>query len=147
MNFTGLVVRAFAKSQGDQCSIPGPVIPKTQKMVLDSALLNTQHYKVRMKWGNPGNGVTTSPTSRCCSCWKKGTFGSPSTMVTNLLYFYLLYSIITSEKNDRLEYSNFQIRFSTCYHNVEQETRTAWVITSGMYTTTLSNVTLDYTHV
>ena len=27
----------------------GRVIPKTQKMVLDAALLNTQHYKVRIK--------------------------------------------------------------------------------------------------
>ena len=30
-------------------SIPGRVIPKTQKMVLDAALLSTQHYKVRIK--------------------------------------------------------------------------------------------------
>ena len=30
-------------------SIPGRVIPKTQKMVLDASLLNTQHYKVRIK--------------------------------------------------------------------------------------------------
>ena len=30
-------------------SIPGQVIPKTQKMVLDATLLNTQHYKVRIK--------------------------------------------------------------------------------------------------
>ena len=28
---------------GDQGSIPGWLIPKTQKMVLDTALLNTQH--------------------------------------------------------------------------------------------------------
>ena len=28
---------------------PGRVIPKTQKMVLDATLLNTQHYKVRIK--------------------------------------------------------------------------------------------------
>ena len=27
-------------------SIPGQVIPKTQKMVLDATLPNTQHYKV-----------------------------------------------------------------------------------------------------
>ena len=27
----------------------GRVIPKTQKMVLDASLLNTQHYKVRIK--------------------------------------------------------------------------------------------------
>ena len=30
-------------------SIPGRVIPKTLKMVLDTSLLNTQHYKVRIK--------------------------------------------------------------------------------------------------
>ena len=34
---------------GDLCSIPGPVIPKTLKMVLDTSLLNTQQYKVRIK--------------------------------------------------------------------------------------------------
>ena len=32
-----------------QSSIPGQVIPKTQKMVLDTSLLNSQHYKVRIK--------------------------------------------------------------------------------------------------
>ena len=30
-------------------SIPGRVIPKTLKMVLDASLLNTQQYKVRIK--------------------------------------------------------------------------------------------------
>ena len=34
---------------GDLGSVPGRVIPKTQKMVLDASLLNTQHYKVRIK--------------------------------------------------------------------------------------------------
>ena len=34
---------------GDQGLIPGWVIPKIQKMVLDATLLNTQHYKVRIK--------------------------------------------------------------------------------------------------
>ena len=34
---------------GDLGSIPGRVIPKTLKMELDTALLNTQHYKVRFK--------------------------------------------------------------------------------------------------
>ena len=29
--------------------IPGRVIPKTQKMVLDAVLLSTQHYKVKIK--------------------------------------------------------------------------------------------------
>ncbi len=39
----------FANGLGDQGSLPGQVISKTQKMVLDAALLNTQHYKVRIK--------------------------------------------------------------------------------------------------
>ena len=39
----------FANGLGDRGSIPGWVIPKTQKMVLDATLLNTQHYKVRIK--------------------------------------------------------------------------------------------------
>ena len=34
---------------GDCSSISGLVIPKIQKMVSDAALLNTQHYKVRIK--------------------------------------------------------------------------------------------------
>ena len=41
--------RVFANGPGDRSSIPGQVIPKTQKMVLDAALLNSQHYKVRIK--------------------------------------------------------------------------------------------------
>ena len=33
--------RVFTNGLGDQGSIPGRVIPKTQKMVLDASLLNT----------------------------------------------------------------------------------------------------------
>ena len=39
----------FASSPEDQGSVPGRVIPKTQKMVLDAALFNSQPYKVRIK--------------------------------------------------------------------------------------------------
>ena len=45
----GMIVRVFANGPGDLGSIPGRVIPKTPKMVLDATLLNTQHYKVRIK--------------------------------------------------------------------------------------------------
>ena len=38
------MVRVSANS-----AIPGRVIPKTQKIVLDATLLNTHHYKVRIK--------------------------------------------------------------------------------------------------
>ena len=39
----------FANSPGDRGSIPGQVIPKTKKMVVDASLLNIQHSKVRNK--------------------------------------------------------------------------------------------------
>ena len=38
----GLVSRVFANAPGDWGSIPSQVIPKTQNMVLDAALLSTQ---------------------------------------------------------------------------------------------------------
>ena len=53
-----------ANGLGDQGSNPDQVISKTQKMVLDAFLLNTQHYKVHIKgkWSNPRKGVAPSPT-------------------------------------------------------------------------------------
>ena len=45
----GQINKVFANSLGDLGSIPGRVLPKIQKMVLDAALLNTEHYKVRIK--------------------------------------------------------------------------------------------------
>ena len=45
----GLVGKVFANGPGDLGSVPGRVIPKTSKMVLDTSLLNTQQYKVRIK--------------------------------------------------------------------------------------------------
>ena len=47
--YIGLVSRVFANGPEDLGSIPGCVIPKTLKMVLDVSLLNTQQYKVRIK--------------------------------------------------------------------------------------------------
>ena len=57
----------FANGPGDGGSIPGRVISKIQKVVLDASLLSTHHYKVRDmgKWSNPGKEVPPSPTSRC----------------------------------------------------------------------------------
>ena len=44
-NSTGVL----ANGLGDWGSVPGRIIPKTQKMVPDATLLNTQRYKVRIK--------------------------------------------------------------------------------------------------
>ena len=43
------MVSVFINSPEDRGSIPGQAIPKTQKMVFDASLLNTQHYKVLIK--------------------------------------------------------------------------------------------------
>ncbi len=44
-----ILVRVFTNVPGDLGSILGRVIPKTQKMVFDASLLNTQDYKARIK--------------------------------------------------------------------------------------------------
>ena len=41
--------RVFGNGPGNWSSIPGRVIPKTQKIVLYAALLSTQLYKVKIK--------------------------------------------------------------------------------------------------
>ena len=41
-------LRNYVNGPRDLCSIPGRVIPETLKMVLDTSLLNTQQYKVRV---------------------------------------------------------------------------------------------------
>ena len=65
--------RMFANGPGHQASIPGRVIPKTQKMVLDVAWPSTQYYKVRIKGKveQPTNGVAPYSTPRCSS-YRKG---------------------------------------------------------------------------
>ena len=48
-HFIGLVGKVFANGLEDQGSILGRIIPKTLKIVLDTSLFNTQHYKVCIK--------------------------------------------------------------------------------------------------
>ena len=64
---------------------------KTQKMVLDSTLLNTQHYKVQIK----GKGINTGkkyhpPLHLGVVAKEKGAFGSPSTEVIKFTYFTIM---------------------------------------------------------
>ena len=70
----GPVGRVFANGPGDLGSIPGRVIPKTLKRVLDTSLINIQQIRLlsRVKRSNPGKGVAPSPTPRCSS-YRKGS--------------------------------------------------------------------------
>ena len=47
--YIGLEGRVFANDPKDRDSITSRIIPKTLKMVLDTSLLNTQPYEVRIK--------------------------------------------------------------------------------------------------
>ena len=88
----GLGVRVFANGPGDLGSIPGRVIPKTQKMVLDASLLNTQHYKVRIKGKveQSREGVAPSPT-HWCSSYRKGSLRVTLDYGRQLFTFFYLY--------------------------------------------------------
>ena len=59
------MVRVSTNGPGDRGSIPSRIIPKTRekKMVLGAGLLNTQHYKVRIKGKveQPREGSSTLP--------------------------------------------------------------------------------------
>ena len=89
----------FANGPGDLGSISGRVIPKTQKMVLDASLLNTQHYKVRIKGKveQSREGVAPSPT-HWCSSYRKGS------LRVTLDYGRQLY--FTKEFHDRINNNN-----------------------------------------
>ena len=87
----------FGNVSGDQCSIPSQVIPKTQKMVLDASLFNTQYYKVwiKSKWSPPLhlNVVAT----------EKGAFRLPSNTVGQLTL--LTYIPLLARPSDALHYT------------------------------------------
>ena len=80
----------FANGPGDLGSIPGRVIPKTQKLVLDASLLNTQHYKVRIKGKVElsREGVALSPTP-WCSSYRKGSLRVTLDYGRQLYFTYL----------------------------------------------------------
>ena len=44
-------------ASGDRGSIPGRVIPKALKMVLDTSLLNTQQYKGKVEQSREWSGT------------------------------------------------------------------------------------------
>ena len=92
MYFIGLAGSVFANGPGGLCSIPGRVIPKTFKMVLDTPLPNTRQYKVHIegKVEQSREGSSANPIHLGIVAIAKGAFRSPSTTIANL--FLLLTS-------------------------------------------------------
>ena len=78
----------FANDPEDLGSIPGHVIPKTLKIVLDTFLLNTQQYKLRIESKvEQSRGRSSSPLHLDVVAIEKGAFWSPSTTVANFFYY------------------------------------------------------------
>ena len=70
--------------RGDRGSIPSRVIPKSQKMVPDAALLKTQDYNVRIK-----GKVAQSKEWRSSPLHLKD--GYIYVCILNLIYIYIFY--------------------------------------------------------
>ena len=83
--------RVFTNGPGDLGSIPGRVIPKTLKMVLDTSLLSTQQYKGRIK-GKVGQSMEKSSAPSLhlgVVAIEKRAFWLPSTTVAKFTYLYI----------------------------------------------------------
>ena len=65
--------------------IPGRVIPKTLKMVLDAALVNTLYHKVRSKakWSKFSEISSAFPPNLSVVATEKGAFWLPLTKLAN----------------------------------------------------------------
>ena len=82
----GLLDRVFTNGPGDLGLLPGRVILKTLKMVLDTPLLNTQQYKVRIKGKvEQFRERSSAPLHIGVVAIEKGAFWLLSTKVENLL--------------------------------------------------------------
>ena len=74
------MVWVFINGPRDWGSISGQVISKTQKIELDTSLLNIQHYKVQVKGKVEQSWEWRStPLHLCVVDIEKGSFGSPLT--------------------------------------------------------------------
>ena len=88
--------RVFSNGLGELGSIPGHVLPKTLKMVLDTSLLNTQHYKVRINGKvEQSREIELRPTLHPgVVAIERGAFWSPSTTVANFFIYIYIYLIL-----------------------------------------------------
>ena len=75
------MLRVIVNGSGDLCS--GPVLTKTQKLVLEATLLNTHYYEVRIKGKVEQSRERSSVPSLHLGvvAIEKGAFGSPATTV------------------------------------------------------------------
>ena len=102
-------------NSGDLCSIPGRVLPKTQKWYLIPSCLTLSN--IRVKWSNPGKGVLPSPTSRCSSYWK-GSLLVALDYGYQLYYYYIYIYIYIYRPPYSLFRSRGEIDVKFCWHRI-----------------------------
>ena len=88
----GLVGREFAHGPGGLGSTPGCVIPKNLKryLILPCLTLSDIRYVSRLKWSNPGKGVTPVRITHVVAI-KNGALWLPSTTVPNFTHYLKRY--------------------------------------------------------
>ena len=79
------MVKVFDNGPGDESSITDWVIPKTKNIVLDTSLLNTQYYKLRIKGKVEQLGP---PLHLGIVVIEKGALRSPSTTLANFALLF-----------------------------------------------------------
>ena len=95
---------SFANGPEDLGSIPGRVMPKTLKMVLDNSLFNTQQYKVSIKGKvDQSRERKSAPLRFGAVAIEKGVFWSPLTPVTSFTFLlnplYALWVVFVNKTN------------------------------------------------
>ena len=109
----GLLGWVFNNGLADQSSIPGQVITKTKKIVLDAALLNAQHYKVRIKGKvEHFRERSSAPCTLWCSSSWKGRFLVALDYGCQLYFFshMFIFSFCLWMKKDKLDSAYFSSR-------------------------------------
>ena len=119
--------RLFANGSGVRGSIPGRVVPKTQKkwyLMPPCLTLNLIRQGSRVKWSNPGIGVAPSPILRCGGYWN-------GSLRITLDYGRQLYYIIVENLEKLLTSilfcSYIYIYMCVCVYNFKINTGTFWL--------------------
>ena len=95
----------FANGMGDRDSIPGWVIHETQNDCTSYHLANIIRYVSRVKWSNPGKGVTPSSTPRCWRYWTGSLWVSLDCHRQLYLCTIFLYRLSVVESNPKAPFS------------------------------------------
>ena len=106
-----ITIRVLTNTLGDKGSIPCWVIPKTQKMVLDTSLLYTQSYKKRTKQLKkmPSENSTACECTRpqrviaaenstACECYESTRHAGANNVTLPLLSVSVLETFLASQE-------------------------------------------------